>query len=293
MRESPPASATPLSPRRACGHETPERLHPEPRSSSRQSALWRRRLAARARGVCVLSGRLVGSAAAFSAYSPFCAQLVAEHATRLGMVSSIRPRRRPARLRLITSMIALRPSQSCPSSTPYHCASGASTSRKTSGPPSIKASHARRTSSISGLSSIAGDCRSSTRGQQTGRKDDRDATAAAALRSPKATEQQRTQANDVPRDQLRRPGRQREGRASSAWRRWRDRRCRSRRQSNSHRSHLMGERTPDLACNSRTSASARQTSSNSVNMIRLIGLAKAGRSPINDHGTQSHIRRSL
>jgi len=52
-------------------------------------------------------------------------------------------------------MIALRPSQSCPSSTPYHCASGASTSPKTSGPPAIKASHARRTSSISGLSPIS------------------------------------------------------------------------------------------------------------------------------------------
>ncbi len=42
-----------------------------------------------------------------------------------------------------------------PSSTPYHCASGASTSPKTSRPPAIKASHARRTSSISGLSPIA------------------------------------------------------------------------------------------------------------------------------------------
>jgi hypothetical protein len=37
----------------------------------------------------------------------------------------------------------------------YHCASGASTSPKISGPPSIKASHARRTSSISGPSPIA------------------------------------------------------------------------------------------------------------------------------------------
>src|SRR6202042_2409508 len=36
-----------------------------------------------------------------------------------------------------------------------HCASAASTSPKASGPPWIKASHARRTSSISGLSPIA------------------------------------------------------------------------------------------------------------------------------------------
>lgn len=56
-------------------------------------------------------------------------------------------RRSPALRQPVSSMFT------APAS--HHCASGANTSPKPSGPLSIKASHARRTSSISGLSPIA------------------------------------------------------------------------------------------------------------------------------------------
>ena len=57
--------------------------------------------------------------------------------------------------RLITSMIALRPSQSCPSSTPYHSVHRLPALRPRPPGHLDQGIHARRTSSISGLSPIA------------------------------------------------------------------------------------------------------------------------------------------
>jgi hypothetical protein len=101
--------------------------------------------------------------------------------------SSIRPRKRPVRLRLITSMIALRPSQSCPSSTPYHSVHWLPALRPR--PPGHPGSRHPRPAHQLNLGTLAHsrDCRSSTRGR---------------LRSVcglQTNEQPRTGANTVPR----------------------------------------------------------------------------------------------